>query len=279
MSKLLHRLVHAPEEASEPAFPRALVRQIRTARDLADRRRREPTEGSFPTTCQAFDHLLAGGLRRGQMVELIGRRSSGRFSLTAMALAAATRSGEAAALIDLGDGFDPRTAEAFGVDLERLLWVRPRHLKEVLTSAEVVLTSGIPLVVLELGMPPLRGGRGAEASWLRLARRAIVQRTALLVSSPYRVTGTAAQRVIQARDGSSRWHGRGASPRLLTGVSSTLELLKSRARELTPRQGDREAIALRIEDIPGTESRSPTPTETPATGAPAPVETARRAIA
>lgn len=199
------------------------------------------------------------------MVELIGRRSSGRFSLTTMALAATTSSGEAAALIDLGDGFDPHTAEVAGVVLERLLWVRPRHLKEVLASAEVVLTSGIPLVILELGMPPLAGGRGAEASWLRLARRAIVQRTALLVSSPYRVTGTAAQMVIQAQDGHSRWQGHGPSPRLLTGVDSTLELVKSRTRQITPRQGDRRELQLQIVDTPPPGDATSFSANTPAT--------------
>ena len=44
--------------------------------------------------------------------------------------------GEAAALIDLGDHFDPQLAEENGVDLRRLLWVRPRTVKEAVMSAE-----------------------------------------------------------------------------------------------------------------------------------------------
>jgi RecA/RadA recombinase len=38
--------------------------------------------------------------------------------------------GEAVALIDLGDHFDPRVAEANGVDLRRLLWIRPKTIKK-----------------------------------------------------------------------------------------------------------------------------------------------------
>src|SRR5262249_57952407 len=44
---------------------------------------------------------------RNGFVELAARRSSGRFSIAVQALAAATSAGEAAALVGLGDHFDP----------------------------------------------------------------------------------------------------------------------------------------------------------------------------
>jgi len=202
--------------------------RVLSGRELAEERRRRPREAYLPTASAAFDRLLAGGLERGMMAEVVGSRSSGRFAFVLSALAAVTGTGEAAALIDLGDGFDPQGAAAAGVDLERLLWVRPRRMKDVLASAEVILTTGMPLVVLDLGMPPLAGGRGAEAAWLRLARAARTQRTALLVSSPYRVSGTAAQVVLELRQRRTRWHGGREGTRLLAGCESALELLKSR---------------------------------------------------
>ncbi len=228
-------------------LPAPFARQIRTARELVEERRRAPEEARIAGAAEGFDRLLEGGLERGAMVELIGRRSSGRFSLVLTALAAATGAGEAAALVDLGDALDPRHAAAAGVELERLLWVRPRRLKEVLASAEVIISSGIPLVVLDLGMPPVPGGRGVEASWLRLARSARSQRTALLISSPYRVSGTAAKAVLEVRRPRAVWAGRGGSPRLLLSVTTELELIKSRK---APLQGRIEPLAWRIaEDL------------------------------
>jgi hypothetical protein len=210
------------------AIPAAFAHHIRTAREMVDERRRAPEEEYFATACPAFDRLLEGGLQRGEMVELVGGRSSGRFSLVLMALAAATQVGEAAALVDLGDGFDPQAATAMGVDMERLLWVRPRRTKEALLSAEAILDCGIPLLVLDLGMPPIPGGRGAEAFWLRLQRRALARRAALLVTTPYRATGTAPRTVLRAQEVGPRWHGRGLTPRLLAGLDTRLERVKQR---------------------------------------------------
>ncbi|MEE8523173.1 MAG: hypothetical protein V3T72_04520 [Thermoanaerobaculia bacterium] len=231
-------------------LPTAVASKLRTARELAEDLRRTEEDRVFATACPALDRLLAGGLQRGWMVELIGRRSSGRFSLVNSVLAAVTGSGEAAALVDLGDSFDPQAAVAAGVDLERLLWARPRHLKQVLTSAEAILQSSMPLVVIDLGMPPIPGGRGAEASWLRLARAAQGHRAALLIASPYRVSGTAAQVVLEARTAQARWSGHGSSPKLLHGISSQLALVKRRTFQHGPRAvaptGTTEALHLRM---------------------------------
>src|SRR5262249_21326811 len=83
---------------------------------------------------------------------------------------AATGIGESAGLVDLGDHLDPVAAAAMGVDLDRLLWVRPESVRHALAAAEMLVGSGFPLVVVELGSPPLAGSRGAESFWLRLAR-------------------------------------------------------------------------------------------------------------
>ena len=67
---------------------------------------------------------LTGGLPRGALSEVAGPASSGRTSLLLAALAAATGRGEACALVDGSDAFDPESAVAAGVDLGKLLWVR-----------------------------------------------------------------------------------------------------------------------------------------------------------
>ena len=226
-------------EAVEAAPPRALQRlrsilpaslhgRLHSARELA-RAHAEAEREPLPTAWPAFDRLLAGGLPRGRLVELHGGRSSGRFSAVLAALAAATGVGEAAALVDLGDGLDPAGAAAMGVDLARLLWLRPQSVRRALAAAEMLIGGGFPLVVVELGSPPLPGGRGAEPAWLRLARAAQAQGTALLVSSPYRVSGTAAAAVLAAGRARAAWQGEAAGPRLLQGISGRLSLEKRRA--------------------------------------------------
>ena len=221
-------------QALHAALPDDLRRRLQSARELARARAEAPPTPLLPTSVRALDRLLAGGLLRGRLVELVGRRSSGRFSTVLSVLAAATAAGEAAALLDLGDGLDPQAATATGVALERLLWVRPPHLKPALLGAEMLLAAGFPLVVLDLGSPPVPGGRGAEAAWVRLSRAAESQGAALLVASPYRVSGTAAEAVLEARRGRPIWHGVGTSPRLLTGLSSRLTLEKLRGHSGTP---------------------------------------------
>lgn len=228
------------------ALPEALRAQIRSARELDRSLRDAAGEGAFPTAVPVLDRLLAGGLPRGQLVELVGARSSGRFSLLLAALAAATGVGEAAALVDLGDALDPESALAMGIDLARLLWVRPARLKDALAAAEMLLAGGFPLVVLDLGLPPVRGGRGVEAAWLRLARAARNHDAALLVGSPYRVSGTAAAAVLNAGRGRAAWLGEGGSPRLLGGFVSRVELEKHRGRL----PGQSEEFHLAVEELP-----------------------------
>ncbi len=219
--------------AAPSKHPTALLdplrRHLRSARQLAEHTEETPAR-TESTGVAALDHLLIGGLHRGQLVELIGDRTCGRFSLLLAILAAATERGEVAALIDLGDSFDPQSAATAGITLERLLWVRPPHLKQALIAAETILGTGFPLVTLDLGLPPVPGGRGTAAAWLRLARAADAQKSAFFVTAPYRVSGTAATAVIRARRAHPLWNGHGASPRLLGGMRSHLEVEKLRGR-------------------------------------------------
>ena len=212
------------------SLPRHLRDHLDSGREWVQKRAAAPLASPFPTAT-ALDQLLIGGLPQGQLVELIGYRSSGRFSTILSSLATATSAGEAAAFVDLGDAFDPQLAVAAGVDLERLLWARPGHLKQALISAEVLLAGGFPLVVVDLGNPPVPGGRGVEASWLRLAKAAHNHQAALLVSSPYRVSGTAAAGVVKADPGRALWSGSVLGPRLLVGLSSRLTLQKLRRQQ------------------------------------------------
>src|SRR6185295_12276610 len=118
MSKLRSAAVHLPDFES-----------LNGERLLAALERKSDRP-KLPTSIEALDRLHGGGLPRGSLVELSGPRSSGRYSIALSALAAATAAGEAAAVIDLGDHFDPQQAAQAGAQLERMLWLRPRKIKE-----------------------------------------------------------------------------------------------------------------------------------------------------
>jgi len=213
----------------------SIAAKVRSGAELLRSAANSGQTSIIPTTLDAIDALLGGGLQRGKLVELVSRFASGRFSIVLSTLAAATTMGEAAALIDLGDHFDPQLAEENGVDLRRLLWVRPRSVKEAVMSAEMITATGFQLVVVDVGLHPLRGRRAPEAAWVRLARTAESHGAAMLVSSPYPLTGTACEAVLKGTIARVRWInagalgiGRGKAPRLLEGINMNVTLEKHR---------------------------------------------------
>ena len=187
--------------------------------EALDRRRRD---GIVPTTLPAIDHLLDGGLARGKMTEIAGRGA--RMSIVIATLASVTSIGEAAALIDLADNFDPQIGESAGIQLHRMLWVRPQKMKQAVAAAEMLVATGFQLVILDAGLPPLRG-RVPDAAWVRMARAAEAHGAALLVSAPYPLTGTTSEAMLRAETTRGRWNGN-----LLIGIDTTLRLEKHRRK-------------------------------------------------
>ena len=201
-----------------------IAAKVSSATELIKALAKERREESIPTTLAPFDALLGGGLPRGKMVELTGRR--GRYSIVLAALASATSMGEAAVLVDLGDHLDPQLAEANGVDMQRLLWIRPKTMKEAVMSLEMITATGFQLVALDCGART--GRRVPDAAWVRLGRAAEAHGAAMLISTPWPLTGTASEAVVVTEKTRMQWLGRGRSPRLLAGMSVELRLEKHR---------------------------------------------------
>lgn len=206
-------------------LPDEVRRAVCRASELGRRRAETLHEAPLATSIVSLDEALGGGLPRGALVEFVGRGSCGRFSTLIAALQQMTSAGEAAALVDQGSQLDPQAAAAAGIDLERLLWLRPKRLDDSLAAAEMLTTTGFKLVTLDLGLPPVLG-RPPLAAWLRLARSAASHQAVILVGSPYRLSGCAATAVLSSGRGRGRWSGRAGGLRLLDGISARLELDK-----------------------------------------------------
>ncbi len=229
-----------PEEPVEHSVQGRPARLEALLTDLGPRVRRgvEPRRSPdrlHPTGLVALDELLRGGFPSGAITELSGPASSGRTAIALALLAETTEAHcELAALVDAADAFDPPSAEAAGVDLDRLLWARPRGPLEALRCVERLMeTGGIPLVLLDLspgspalahastakpapslraGSPPRSGQRRRSKGprhpahtrpalhhWIRLARLADATGTALVVLSRERWTGTQAAVALEVR--------------------------------------------------------------------------------
>ena len=126
-----------------------------------------------PTGMAALDAALGGGLARGHLSEIVGPRSSGRTTVLCRMLAAAGDRGEAVALIDACDRFDPASAEAAGVDLSKLLWVRDTgDASRALKAMNLVLQAGgfgvVAFDVADVHAMALR--QFPYTTWMRMAR-------------------------------------------------------------------------------------------------------------
>jgi len=191
-----------------------------------------------------LDAFWDGGLRPGHCCELFGPLSGGRTSCAIAFLAGATRAGRGTAWIECAEAFDPASALAAGVDLERLLWVRAPSLRTALRAGERLLDSrALALVVLDL-TPPRAAKRSdasgrpshafSNASWLRLRRAAAASRTALLLLAEMPQMGTFASTVVEARSVRPQFEGSPSSS-WFAGTHVRLELERDslRSREAT----------------------------------------------
>ena len=168
----------------------------------------------------SLDELLTGGFARGHLSEIVGPRSSGRTSLLASVLAAATARGEVVALIDTCDRFDPVSGATAGLDLSSLLWVRGRELsrdlsqtvKRALKAVGLVLDAGgFGVVALDLGDMPKRTIRQIPmTTWMRLSRLLEDSETVGLLLGPEPIARSAEGQtvVLQSSSIAGRWSAR-----------------------------------------------------------------------
>jgi hypothetical protein len=150
---------------------------------------------------------LTGGLPRGGLTEICGPPCSGRATLLSSAVASRTASAEVCALVDGHDSFDPYSAEAAGVQLEQLLWVRCRNMDQCLRATDLILQGGgFGLIALDLSALPPKTVRYVPLNvWFRFRRAVENTSTILLLLDQESNAGTCASLVLRLGAQPSRW--------------------------------------------------------------------------
>lgn len=203
-------------------------------RDLGSRLRRGSGEAArrsgaggrrLATGLAAIDALTGGGFPAGRLCEIAGPPSSGRTSIARALLGRATRAGEWTACVDAADAFDPESAEAAGIALERVLWVRPHGAREAARAcARLLELRGFALIALDLAQGAERAPLPASA-WQRLARATAASGTSLVVLSQRRVTGVFSELALETRRAHAHWSG---APELLEGIEVEARVARQR---------------------------------------------------
>jgi hypothetical protein len=166
-------------------------------------------------------------LPAGEVVEIVGRPSSGRSSLLVSWLTAVTSAGGVAALVDADDVFDPHGAARAGVDGRRLLWVRcGGHRRVAVRAADLLLRCpGFAVVALDLGESAPRLSFAA-AFRLRLAARRTA--TALIILAGRPVAGPGASLTLRTERRGLAWSGPAAAPTRLARLHTAVRTLRRR---------------------------------------------------
>ena len=180
----------------------------------------------------ALDARLGGGWPRGQVSEVVGCRTSGRTRLALTSMAAATRRGELAALVDTLDVFDPDSTQPLDPDWSLWLWVRGRGLgvtrhrpgamrvgddhdllaqavdRALKATAMVLAAGGFGMVVLDLAdVPAALLRRQPFTTWIRLQRLVEGREAVCLVVAPDPLTRSAGGVSVRLTVAAGEGHG------------------------------------------------------------------------
>lgn len=185
-----------------------------------------------PTGLAALDAMLGGGWRRGEVSEIVGARSMGRTSVLFATVAAATARGEVVGLVDAVDRFDPASAAAAGVDLDRVLWVRgpaltvelsrppviERAVHQAIRAVDLIVRAGgFSVVALDVADVPARHLRALPwTTWLRLSHTNEGRESVCLLvgESPM---GKSPRGISVHLEAARRWTGASAQSRRFSG--------------------------------------------------------------
>jgi hypothetical protein len=138
-----------------------------------------PSPEVFPTGIATLDRQI-GGIPQGALTQIYALESlsSGKTALLVSLMAQLTRRRQFCALVDASDCFDPVSAEAGGMNLARVLWVRCaaksriKSLEQAFKAADILLQNGgFALMAVDLGNVEEKLVRKVPlTTWFRFAR-------------------------------------------------------------------------------------------------------------
>jgi hypothetical protein len=111
------------------------------------------------------------------------------------------------ALVDARDSFDPLTADAAGIALGKLLWVRCQNIEQALRATDLLIQAGgFGMVAVDLSDVPTRTVRQVPLNaWFRF-RRAVEDTPAiLLLLEQESHAKTCASLMVRLEAGEARW--------------------------------------------------------------------------
>jgi recombination protein RecA len=222
--------------------------------------RERPAVETVPAGIGSID-ALTGGFPRGSLTEIYGPPCSGRTSLLVSALAARTSASEVCALVDARDAFDPISAEAVGVKLKHLLWVRCKTVDQALRATDLLIQGGgFGMIALDFGDTPAQTVRYVPLQvWFRFRRAVESTPTILVVLEQESNAKTCASLVLHLGLREARWSHAVESPgkillphapgTLFEGSELYAEMIRSRAKREGNRLIQRDNIFLRADGL------------------------------
>ena len=190
----------------------------------------------FPTGIAAID-CGAGGIPKGALTQVCAPAgvSSGRTTLLLSLFAQVTANEQFCAVVDAGDCFDPESADAMGICLSRLLWVRciergMKSVEQAFKAADILIQNGgFAVIAIDLGNVDERLIRKIPlTTWFRFARVMEALPTALLILLPYSAAQSCAALTLKM-GASVEWTGTGAAShtQLIANVNFNLEVVRT----------------------------------------------------
>jgi hypothetical protein len=201
-----------------------------------------PEPEMLSTDIYALDNRTGGIPKSGltQICAPVGI-SSGRTTLLLSLMREVTNREEFCALVDASDCFDPASAEAAGVDMSRLLWVRcqskrgMRLLEQAFKAADIIVQNGgFGLIAVDLGNIEERLLRKVPLStWFRFARVVEKMPTALVFLLSHPAAQSCSALTLHLSSNCARWQGLSqvSHAHFLSGIEYGIEIGRSRMRK------------------------------------------------